>query len=93
MVREIESAKDSAQMFKAIRTVRRFKQPKNITIKENERVIKSTDETSELIAQHFRVKLSDTSKSLFFTPQEGGRLEKPIDKNEVERAAKGLKTL
>ena len=78
-------------MFKAIRALRRFKQPKNITIKENERVITSEVEAADLIAQHFRVKLSDTSKPLFFTPQEGGRLEKPIDKNEIERAAKGLK--
>lgn len=59
-------------------------------------MITSADEAAELIAQHFRVKLTDTSKSLFFTPKEGVRLEKPIDKNELcwaeaERAAKGLK--
>ena len=91
MVGEIESAKDSAKMLKAIRTLRRFKQTKNITVKVNEKVISQPEEAVKLIAQHFRRKLTDETIDTIITPEFQGPLETPITKEEIICATKTLK--
>ena len=75
IVDEIETAKDSAQMFKAIRTLRHFKKPKNIIVNENERVIARPEEAVEIIAKHFKAKLTDASKEHHIKPELEGPLE------------------
>lgn len=89
IVGEIESAKDSAHLFKAVRTLCRLKH-KGIIVMENEKVISRADKAAELIAKHFESKLFDDSKEPNIIPETQGSLQIPIDPIEVELATKKL---
>ena len=93
----IESAKDSAQMFKAARELTKMKKKSNIVIADaNNNIIAQDTEAADTIAAHFKKKLNNNNNTISANPicraatTLRGSLRKPITTAEVTAAAKAL---
>ena len=90
----IESAKDSARMFKAVRELARIKKKSTISVVDaNNNIIARDTEAADTIAAHFNKKLNNNGAG---PPQQQnathvlGPLQHPITTAEVGAAAKTL---